>query len=485
MGYEINISYPAWRARALEERLRDGDGPVPERALQVIWQQQRLRSRLRLSDGRAVRVLHPGFWNHAAGPDFRRAIVAVEGEAPRCGDIEVDVEAAGWHAHGHDRNPAFANVMLRVVWSPPARAGAPILSLRDQLDAPWPELREWAMHEPAGDLPERMRGACCEPLRDLDDERLGRLLNEAGLVRLAAKSAAVELLAREHGWEAALLVSLFIGLGYKRNAWPMRRIAEAMLRLDYHAPDSRAHEELLLATMLGIGGLMPEAWTEEDRQRSDYLSRLWSLWWRLRESVSEHRLPKAVWQLGGVRPVNRPERRLALAARWLASGDLVRRFEAWSNEDTSPPKAAAQLLQILRAGGDSSSFWESRCTFAAEPLARPTPLLGGSRLTELAMNAVLPWLHARARTGRNAGLIAGVERRYLGWPKAEDNAVLKLARQRLLGARPARCLRGAGQQQGLLQIVRDFCARSDSLCTECPFPAYVNGLTDPDEARRE
>ena len=475
MGYGRQNSYAVWRERALEEcSVRDGDEPVPERALQVIWHHQRLREPLRLIDGRRVRVLHPGFWNHEAGPDFRNAVIRIADEPPRRGDVEVDVEPAGWHAHGHDRNPNFANVILRVVWDAPAKSTEPLLALRGQLDTPWTRLRKWALNEPVGELPERLRGLCCEPMKSLNGGQLDQLLNEAGLVRLENKAAAFESLARERGWEAALLIGLFTGLGYKRNAWPMRRIAEAMLRLDCAATCPEAREELALALMLGVGGFMPEEWTSADRRRSDYLSRLWSLWWRLRETATEFQLPGFVWQLGGVRPVNRPERRLALASQWLAAGDLVRRVEAWGQREMKPAVAARELLGILGQG--RGSFWEDRCTLTAAPLSKPTPLLGRSRLTELAVNAVLPWLLARAKTGRNPELIRHVEQLYLSWPKAEDNAVLRLARQRLLGTRSVKLLRGAGQQQGLLQIVRDFCARTDALCTDCPFPAYVKGL---------
>ena len=34
-------------------------------------------------DGRALTVLHPGFWNASAGPDFRDAVLQFAGEAPR------------------------------------------------------------------------------------------------------------------------------------------------------------------------------------------------------------------------------------------------------------------------------------------------------------------------------------------------------------------------------------------------------------------
>ena len=58
----------------------------------------------------------------------------------------------------------------------------------------------------------------------------------------------------------------------------------------------------------------------------------------------------------------------------------------------------------------------------------------------------------------------------LTWPAAEDNSVLKLARQRLLGTSSRRALRNAAEQQGLMQIVRDFCEHSNAICDRLPAP---------------
>src|SRR6185369_7196915 len=97
-------------------------------------------------------------------------------------------------------------------------------------------------------------------------------------------------------------------------------------------------------------------------------------------------------------------------------------------------------------------------------------MLGPTRVTDLAVNIVLPWLWVRAAEGRNDAVRQEMERRYLAWPSAEDNALLRLARQRLLGGASARALRGAAAQQGLLQVVKDFCEQSNALCSECRFP---------------
>jgi len=60
--------------------------------------------------------------------------------------------------------------------------------------------------------------------------------------------------------------------------------------------------------------------------------------------------------------------------------------------------------------------------------------------------------------------------------------VLRLARQRLLGGAAKRMLRGAAMQQGLLQVVKDFCEHSDALCAGCRFPTLVK--TWPGESVR-
>ena len=99
--------------------------------------------------------------------------------------------------------------------------------------------------------------------------------------------------------------------------------------------------------------------------------------------------------------------------------------------------------------------------------------LGGTRVTDLAVNVVLPWLWTRAAAGRNSALQREIERRYFAWPAAEDNSVLRLARQRLLAGAGRDAFRTAAAQQGLMQIVRDFCNHSNAVCDDCPFPELV------------
>jgi hypothetical protein len=225
------------------------------------------------------------------------------------------------------------------------------------------------------------------------------------------------------------------------------------------------------ARLLGVSGLLPAELTRSQKSSDTYLRRVWDCWWRERDEFADHILPRAVWKFHGLRPANHPQRRLALASHWLADKDFVSKIEKWCAANPVDMLPVNSLLEILQVERDE--FWSWHWTFKSARLAKPQPLLGGTRATDLAVNVILPWLWARAAEGKNSTLRLEIERRYFAWPAAEDNSVLKLARQRLLGTSSRRALRGAAEQQGLMQIVRDFCEHSNAICENCRLPAMA------------
>jgi hypothetical protein len=461
--------YARWRShRRGVSGLREESEVPPERLLQAVWQHQRLRrTHLKTLDDRPVRVLHPGFASTEGGPDFRDAVIQIGDGTPRSGAVEVDLHTGGWHAHGHDRNPNFQNVILHVVWDGDPRPEAPpALSLRGVLDAPLAELAAWADHEPPGELPAALRGKCSSPLRELPEDPLLELLREAAHVRLQAKARQFETRARDAGWEQALWEGLLRGLGYKHNSWPMQTLAEARSRW-FRAGEPILH---LQARLLGLSGLLPAELPRAQTGRTDYLRRVWDCWWRDRDEFADCALPRAVWRLHGLRPANHPQRRLATVAHWLLADNLPGRLETWCAAEIADDRLADSLVKLFQVTRDE--FWSWHWTLRSPRLSRPQPLPGATRVTDLAINVVLPWLWIRAAHGRNVALQLRVARRYFAWPAGEDNSVLRAARQRLLGGRRLR-LREAAVQQGLLQVINDFCRHTNALCDDCRFPELV------------
>ena len=473
MNFQAENLYAGWRQRFPAAGSLHDDGSVPpEKLLQAVWRHQRIRrDQLKTADGRLVRVLHPGFMSVAGGPDFRGAVLQI-GDAPAVsGDVEIDLQPGGWRAHGHDRNPNFKQVILHVVWElPRPNPGVPaVLALKPVLDSPLTELAS-ALENESG-LPENQRGKCSSPLRELDDAQLAALLRGAAEVRFQHKAAALLARARNAGWEQALWENLFRALGYKQNIWPMQNLAETKPLWSRDTGSVFA----LQTRLLGVSGLLPDELTRAQKSSDTFLRRAWDSWWRDRDGFENCLLPRAVWKFNGLRPANHPQRRLALASHWLAAGNFIQRLEQWCAGELPEAKLVASLHEILQVERDE--FWSWHWTFKSARLTRPQPLLGEARVTDLAVNVVLPWLWVRAREGGNEKFQREVERRFLAWPAAEDNSVLKLARQRLLGTAGARILKSAACQQGLMQIVRDFCEHSNAICTDCRFPELVKSLS--------
>jgi hypothetical protein len=481
---ETSKNYYAQQQERARSRnvLREEQLPA-ERLVQAIWQHQRLRrGELKTAGGKSVRVFHPGFASLEGGPDFRGAVLQIGHAAPCSGDVEVDLRAGGWRAHGHDRNPNFKNVLLHVVWDDSAsnrlkgEVQPAILPLKHVLDAPLAELSLSLENESLRALPESLRGKCCAPLRELGEPELVQLLEHAARVRLENKAAQFRARARDAGWEQALWEYLFRALGYKHNIWPMQHLAEqrprVMASLGDRAQSTSGKAEFRLALqarLLGMSGLLPDELTPAQKKSDSYLRRVWDFWWRERDAFSEVILPRAAWRFHGLRPANHPSRRLALAAHWLADEKFVSKIESWITSEKSP----IVLMELLQV--ESDDYWSWHWTFKSTRLKKAQPLLGGARMTDLAVNVILPWLWIRAVEGGNKKIRDEVERRFFAWPPGEDNSLLKLARQRLLGTSSAKVMKTAAAQQGMIQIVRDFCEHTNATCADCQFPEMVRG----------
>jgi hypothetical protein len=465
--------YQQWRQSAsIVPLFREAASTTPpEKLLQSVWYHQRLqRDELRTLDGQRLRILHPGFWNFEAGPDFRNAVLQFDDKPPRSGDVEIDLHSTGWRSHAHADNPSYRSVILHVVWECDESGELPTLMLKPWLDSPLDELNKWFGGEGGNELPTSVLGKCSAPLRELSTVALAGLLNQAALVRLQTKASQLAARARQAGWEQALWEGLFRALGYKQNGWPMQRLAELLPQI---FPTSHGCKDVFAtqAQLLGVSGLLPAELSRKRQGEDDYLRRVWELWWRERGRLAAVVLPRTIWRFHGLRPANQPQRRLALAAHWLAIENLVQRVEQWFTSPLAGAQLPASLLDLLQPAEDA--YWSWHWTFRSAHLVSPQPLLGTARVTDLAINVILPWLWVRAVTGGNETLRQQAEQRYLDWPMAEDNAVLRLARQRLFGGSAARFPRTAAAQQGMLQIVRDFCNYANALCTECRFPELV------------
>lgn len=172
---------------------------IPERLLARLWRNRDWRRRsLHLASGKRLRVLYPGRPGGGPGPDFRDAILQVDGLAPVRGDVELHRKPRGWREHGHHLDPRYNGVVLHVV----ARAhGGNPPQRQDGREVPVVELIQQGQEAQCAGTGVSIGMPLLRRWRALPTDRLRDLLDRAGCERFLEKSARFHTLLRSEGGE--------------------------------------------------------------------------------------------------------------------------------------------------------------------------------------------------------------------------------------------------------------------------------------------
>ncbi len=444
---------------------------VVERLVAWIWERQAVVGPLVGDDGCRYKVVFRGRPWGERGPDFQGALVAREdGELLR-GDVEVHVRATDWRRHGHGRDPAYNQTICHVVlWDDAERPTqledgrtVPTLELVTHLAAPLAELEQRRRAEEGLRPPE----PACVPAPGA----LGDLLDRAGLERFLGKSAQFEGDLAGHQAEEVLYRGALRAMGYTANTAGFEHLGAA-LSLDairaavslHAAARGDARSLRVQAALLGAAGLLPSqrSLPEEDGW-PEQLERAWT---DVEPAVGAP-LPRSTWRWWRVRPENLPPRRVAglshVLVAWLREDpiDLLLR-DLSEAERLERPTRLAESWRIRAA----DPFWGGHFDFGrACPSARPW-LIGSGRAGEVAVNVVLPFLHALGQASDDTRLSERALALYRRYPPTAPNRVTREMVRQLGGDAGAAQARTACRQQGLIHLYRHWCDARD--CQHCP-----------------
>ncbi len=449
--------------------------PFTERHLQCVWADDRLRPpALNTAAGERVQVEHPGEWNTGPGPDFLNAALRVGPELRRItGDVEIHIRPADWQRHRHAADPRYRRVCAHVAFYPgtlPAAElppGALQIALRPALDA----LPDFSFDNI--DLlayPVAARAApppCREAMSRLAPPQRGAVLDAAGESRLRRRAELLQSAMLDRGPAQVIYEEVMAALGYRPNKAPFRRLAR-LLPLDRLREKSAGDPVRAYALLMGCASLLPDPTTARrawDDETKTFLRRCWDAWWPLSDEFLTRRIPRSDWSMTGIRPANRPERRLMAAALLFAPpASLPERLAALAQNPRGVP--ADELLALFDL--PAAPYWADRLSFAAAPARKPVALVGQSRAQAILVNLLLP---AFAAMGAPA---AAWKPLLDDLPAEESNELIQQTALRLFGQdHSPRLYRSGLRRQGLIQIHHDYCLGDRSLCAACPFPKIL------------
>lgn len=454
-----------------------------ERHLQCVWADDRLRPEgLATAEGEAVEVEFPGEWNKGPGPDFIGAVLKVgDGSRRLAGDVEIHIHPADWRRHGHADDPRYARVCAHVAYFPGAlRAeelppGALQIALKPALDRAdgfsFDNIDLMAYPTAARAAPPPCRAA----MLALPPEERGRILDAAGQTRLARRAEWLRMAMEDRGMAQTVYEETLAALGYRPNKIPFRRLARAV-PLERLRDLSGGDPLKAYALLAGTAALLPDPTTafrrgpQPDAETRRFLRRCWDEWWHMAGACAPSAFTAADWVRTGIRPPNRPERRLmAAAALFAPARGLPERLEALAKRTGGG--TADDLMALLAT--DDAPYWPHRLAYTSPPLAAPAALVGETRAQALAVNLLVPAL-------------AALGARAAGWPPVGEllppeapNAVTRIMADRLFGpGHDARLHSTALRRQGLIHLHHEHCLGDRSRCADCPVPARLAAATE-------
>lgn len=347
--------------------------------LQFLWKFQKFESNtLTLTNEQLLIVFDPGYQNDHAGPDFREAKIKID-ELVWSGSVEIHFKSSDWDRHHHSVDKAYDNVVLHVVWKHDQEI------LINNQAIPTLELSRYVSNELESayrkyiNQPETIR--CCNYLKEMPTINISAMIDRALASRLQQKSQLVMSLLREmnNNWEETTYRMLARNFGFKTNAEPFERLANA---LPYSV--IRKHQGYPVqvdALIFGMAGYL------EDAPSDKYQEKLTNEFGYLKQKYQlDPVLMRYHWKNARMRPANFPTVRLAQFSALLAGhGQLFAKLIAAQNlQDTQ--SIVKQPLPL---------YWQEHYDFGKPSSSRQS--FGKSSLENILINSVAPILAAYAK----------------------------------------------------------------------------------------
>ncbi len=413
---------------------------MKEDFLHYLWKFKKFDTlNLRTSNEEEVTIIHSGQYLELAGPDFFNAQIAIDNQK-WAGNIEIHIKSSDWYVHHHERDVAYENVILHVVWEHDTE-----IFRSDNTEIPVLELQKYVDKATIANyqslvLPKSWIN-CEKQLENINPFVIKNWQERLFFERLERKSKPIfELLEQTHqDWEAVLFCLLAKNFGLNTNG-------ELFLKMAQSIPFSVIRKESfemenLEALIFGNAGLLDVE--KEDAYFKDLKIRFFYL-------MHKYQLEKTILaplQFFKHRPDNFPTIRLAqLAHLYHAQQNLFSKI--------STATSVQQLYKIFEVA--TSVYWENHYQFDKES-PRKKKKLSASFIDLLIINTIVPMQFAYAKSlGKEISeeLIA-----LLNEVAAEKNAIIDK-----FSSFGLQC-QTAFDSQSLLQLKNEYC--NNSKCLDC------------------
>jgi hypothetical protein len=418
---------------------------MQEKFLYHIWDEGHLKPELETVSGHKLKIIYQGQFNTGRGPDFKNAIIELEGLQQR-GDIEIHLRTTDWQAHNHQEDVFYNDVVLHVVLQHNSRypstiledgSAVEILSMQDQLSE---DIQKLLQEHDETQKP----AVYCDLLSAIDNDRLLSILHQAGMRRFAAKLKRFNTALSLSSFDQILYEGIFEALGYDKNKLNTLHLAQflPLKQLQEYKAQGLSKAQLC-AIYLCASGLLKHNSRLIDAALSERLWRDYELQaWQGQKIAID-------WQLFRIRPQNHPLKRLIYIS------DLI-----WENLDRGLIKT---FISSMETEDDMfkafSRLWIPRSPYPD----LPPQTLGKSVQKNIYLNIFLPVMalwHQKMSADAES-----IYQAYREFSPLQANYVTRFMQRYLSDSQIKLANSKAIYQQGLMDIYHRFC--NWHYCAEC------------------
>ncbi len=420
---------------------------MQEDFLHHIWKFKKFKtSGLETTNEEIIEIVSIGQHNLNSGPDFFNAQIKIDNQL-WAGNVEIHVKSSDWFVHNHEKDKAYDNVILHVVWEHDSD-----IFRKDQTKIPALELKSLVSQNALNNYNKLFSRTqkwinCENEFNSVDDFTISKWLERVYFERLERKSQNLELLLKSsaNDWEAVLFKMLAKNFGLKVNGEAFLSLANS---IDYNIIRKlQPNLTSLEALFYGQSGLLIE-----DIQ-DPYFNKLASEYKFLKQKFSLSNDNVTPLQFFRLRPPNFPTIRISQLANLLHQHQNL--FSKVIEIDSM--KAFYDLFKI-----NTSEFWETHYTFGKQSKSSKK-ILSRSFIDLLLINTLIPIKFSHAHF-----LGKDVEDSILNLiyeiPSEKNRVIEKFNELKSVS-------KNALQSQALIQLKNEYCDKNK--CLQCAIGSSI------------
>jgi len=419
---------------------------MKEEFLHFIWQNGYFEhERLKTTQSEKIQVVNRGMSNANAGPDFLNAQILIN-DILWVGHIEIHKQATDWYAHGHEKDPAYDNVVLHIVCDD----NMPVYN-SNNVQIPTLELTKFFDKNILRNYNRLIKNKailrCQNDLKHVDKFVIVNFKYRLFIERLENKYDIIKNLLKktQNNWNQIFYETLlkYIGGSVNKDAF------ELLANFLPYSVFIKYKESLLKleALLFGVAGLL------EDKKEDDYYQLLQTEFNFLKAKHNLKTLPSKTVRFHRLRPSGFPTIRLAQFARLYYQTDNL--YEKLLGIDSK--EEAYELLDAT-----ASSYWDKHYNF--DKLTKPKKKKTGKGFIDVILiNVIVPLKFAyQKHLGQNdteqiINLMETI--------KPEKNKIVDIFNKINLPAQ------NALDSQAILQLNKEYCLKNK--CLSCDIGNYI------------